>query len=63
MNEMDFPGNLVVKNRRPPHPATSNSGDMGSIPDWGTKVLHASQNSEEKVLCVRGAGEGVEVQA
>ena len=31
----DFPGGPVVKN--PP----SNAGDSGSIPDWGTKILHA----------------------
>ena len=32
----DFPGGPVVKN--PP----SNAGNGGSIPDWGTKIPHAS---------------------
>ena len=32
----DFPGGPVVKN--PP----SNAGDMGSIPDRGTKIPHAA---------------------
>lgn len=45
MNEMDFPGNLVLRTATatptPPRvSATSNSGDMGSIPDWETKVPH-----------------------
>ena len=31
----DFPGGLVVKN------LPSNSGDVGSIPDQGTKIPHA----------------------
>ena len=31
----DFPGGPVVQN--PP----SNAGDVGSIPAWGTKILHA----------------------
>ena len=31
----DFPGGPVIKN--PP----SNAGDMGSIPVWGTKIIHA----------------------
>ena len=41
----------------------STAGSEGSIPGRGTKILHASQNNREKVLSVRGAGEGVEVQA
>ena len=32
----DYPGGPVVKN--PP----SNAGDVGSIPDWGTKIPHAT---------------------
>ena len=32
----DFSGGPVVKN--PP----SNAGDAGSIPGWGTKILHAT---------------------
>ena len=32
-----FPGGPVVKNL--PH----NAGDGGSIPDWGTKIPHASE--------------------
>ena len=35
MNEMDFSGNLEVKT-----PPTSTAGNMGSIPDRGTKVPH-----------------------
>ena len=31
----DFPGGPVVKN--PP----SKAGDMGSVPGWGTKIVHA----------------------
>ena len=30
-----FPGGPVVKN------LTSNAGDPGLIPGWGTKILHA----------------------
>ena len=32
----DFSGDPVVKN------LPSNAGDMDLIPDWGTKILHAS---------------------
>ena len=31
----DFPGGPVVEN------PLGNAGDVGSIPGWGTKVLHA----------------------
>ena len=53
----DFPGHPVLRL------CASTAGGEGSIPGWGTKILHASQNNKEKVLSVRGAGEGVEVQA
>ena len=26
----------------------SNAGDLGSIPDWGTKISHATQCSQKK---------------
>ena len=32
----DFPGGAVVKN------PSSNAGDVGSIPGWGTKSSHAT---------------------
>ena len=32
----DFPGGPVVKN------LPSNTGDVGSIPGWGTKIPHAT---------------------
>ena len=32
----DFPGGPVVKS------STSNAGDVGSIPSWGTKILCAA---------------------
>ena len=35
MRERNFPGGQVVKN------APSNAGDLGSIPDQGTKIPHA----------------------
>ena len=34
-NFTDLPGSTVVKN------LPSNAGDLGSIPDWGTKIPHA----------------------
>ena len=34
--EGDFPGGPVVKN------PSCNAGDAGSIPGWGTKILHAA---------------------
>ena len=33
----DFPGGLVVKN------LPSNAGDAGSIPGWGARIPHASE--------------------
>ena len=33
----DFPGGPVVKT------SPSNTGAVGSIPDWGAKISHASQ--------------------
>ena len=33
----DFPGGPVVKN------LPANGGGMGPIPDWETKILHATQ--------------------
>ena len=33
----DFPGGLLVKNQPP------NLGNTGSIPDWRTKIPHASE--------------------
>ena len=38
----DFPGGPVVKN------TPCNAGDVGLIPGWGTKTLHAV---EQLVLC------------
>ena len=40
----DFPGGPVVKNL--PH----NAGDAGSIPDWGTKIPHASEQLQPLTL-------------
>ena len=27
---------------------TSTAGDMGSIPGWGTKILHAAERDQKK---------------
>ena len=39
---MDFPGGPVVKN------LPCNAEDMGSIPDWGTKIPHACSVAKKK---------------
>ena len=45
----DFPGSPVLKT------LPSNSGGVGSVPGWGTKIPHASwpkhQNMEQKQYC------------
>ena len=47
--EGGFPGGPVVKI------SSSNAGDVGSIPGWGTKIPHASwpknQNIKQKQCC------------
>ena len=40
----DFPGGQVVKN------LPCNAGDLGSIPGWETKILHAK---EQLSLCAK----------
>ena len=42
----DFPGGPVVKN------PTSNAGDVGSIPGWGTKIPHASGQLSPRVTTI-----------
>ena len=37
-NMWDLPGGPVVKN-----PPCDNAGDPSSIPDWGTKIPHSSE--------------------
>ena len=39
---LDFPGGPMVKT------LPSNAGDMGLIPDWGTKILHATWCGQKK---------------
>ena len=39
---MDFPGGPVVKT------SPSNAGGVGSIPDWGAKIPHASGPKKPK---------------
>ena len=41
----DFPGGPVVKTS---HSHCRGHGFEGSIPGWGTKILHATQHSQEK---------------
>ena len=41
----DFPGGPVVKT------SPSNTGAVGSIPDWGAKISHASQWKKPNSKC------------
>ena len=44
MGIRDLPGGLMVKN------LPSSAGDMGSIPGWGTKILHAAGQLSPRTL-------------
>ena len=55
--ERDFTGDPVI--RTPP----SNSGDTGSVPDWGTKISHgkkekAGETGTSKQRAVKGGRSG-----
>ena len=41
---MDFPGGPVVKN------LPCNAGDVGSIPGWGSKILHAPGKGSPRTM-------------
>ena len=41
----DFPSGPMVKN------PSSNAGDVGSIPDWKTKILHAAEQLSLATRC------------
>ena len=43
-NMWDFPGGLVVKN-----PPFNNAGGASSIPGWGTKIPHSSEQLSLRV--------------
>ena len=43
----DFPGGLVVNN------LPCNTGDVGSIPGWGTKIPHASGQPGPHAMATR----------
>ena len=43
----DFPGGLVVNN------LPCNTGDVGSIPGWGTKIPHASEQPGPHATAMR----------
>ena len=40
-NNWDLPGGPLVKD------LPANAGDVGSIPDWGTKIPQATQRSQK----------------
>ena len=53
MESWDFPGNPVVKT------SPSNAGGAGSIPGWGTKILHAPWRGQKKKTKVPGGLAGL----